>query len=49
MEVDKYLKKSIYYDRKATMAWYNNHKIKEYIYKKLAKFYDNKHMKKIFK
>ena len=49
MKPDKDLEKSIYYDRKATSAWYNNHKIKEFIYKKLSQYYEQKHIKKIFK
>lgn len=36
------LEKSIYYDRKASVAWYCNHKIKEKIYRWLSKYYEEK-------
>lgn len=43
----KYLVKSIHYDRKAAIAWRNNHRIREWIYKKLADYYEDKHIKNL--
>lgn len=44
---DTYLCKSIKYERKEAVAAYNNKKIKSWIYKKLSKYYENKHLKNI--
>lgn len=42
MQPHPFLKKSIDYDRKASAAWYCNHKIREKFYKWLSKYYEEK-------
>ena len=39
------IEKEIYTDRKASVHWYYNHKIRYWFYKKMAKYYHNKHLK----
>lgn len=40
------IEKEIYADRKASVHWYYNHKIRHWFYKRLAKYYHNKYLKK---
>lgn len=42
---DVYLKKEIKYERKAAIAAYNEKKLKTFLFKKIAKYYENKHLK----
>lgn len=44
-EVSKNLSKEILYSRKAAVAYVHNHKFRYFIYKKLSKYYGNKHYK----
>ena len=43
------IEKEIYADRKASVYWYYNHKIRYWFYKKIAKYYQNKYLKEWLK
>ena len=48
-EPDKYTILEFRYWRKAAIAMDNGHKIRHFIYRKLAKYYENKHLQKFLK